>query len=115
VGTFNAQAHPHHQGAYNIRRLDGKSTNNLDPRKSNWSIKVYSPPFVAFAVTGGITYTYGGLKINTQAQVVDAADKPIPGLFAAGEIVGGIFHHDSLRAGGLMHGAVFRKKPALTP
>ena len=62
---------------------------------------------MAFAVTGGITYTYGGLKINTQAQVVDADDKPIPGLFAAGEIVGGIFHHDSLRAAGLMHGAVF--------
>lgn len=107
VGAFNAQAHPHHQGEYNIRKLDGRSTKTLNPPKSNWAITVDSPPFVAFAVTGGITYTYGGLKINTQAQVVDADDKPIPGLFAAGEIVGGIFHHDSLRAAGLMHGAVF--------
>ena len=65
------------------------------------------PPFVAFTVTGGITYTYGGLKIGTRAEVLDHRDKPIPGLFAAGEIVGGIFLHNSLRAAGLMHGAVF--------
>ena len=64
---------------------------------------------MAYKVTGGITYTYGGLKIDTHAQVVDMEDRPIPGLFAAGEIVGGIFFHNSLRAGGLMHGAVFGK------
>ncbi len=104
VGAFNAKAH---DGQYNVRELDGRSTRSLDPPKSNWAIKVDSPPFAAFAVTGGITYTYGGLKINTRAQAVDVDGKPIPGLFAAGEIVGGIFHHDSLRAAGLMHGAVF--------
>jgi len=49
------------------------------------------------------------VKISTDAQVLDMEDKPIGGLFAAGEIVGGIFYHNSLRAAGLMHGAVFGK------
>ena len=104
VGAFDAGAH---DGEYDPRVLDGRSTKTLDPPKSNWAIKIDSPPFVAFPVTGGITYTYGGLKINTGAEVLDMEDKAISGLCAAGEIVGGIFCHDSLRAAGLMHGAVF--------
>ena len=104
VTAFNDEAH---DGEYSPRQLDGRSTQTLDPPKSNWAIKIDSPPFVAYKVTGGITYTYGGPKINTRSQVLDMEDKPIQGLFAAGEIVGGIFYHNSLRAGGLMHGAVF--------
>ncbi len=104
VDAFNSAAH---EGEYSPRELDGKSTSNLAPPKSNWAIKLDAPPFFAFTITGGITYTYGGLKINEHAQVVDTEDTPIPGLFAAGEIVGGIFYHNSLRAAGLMHGAVF--------
>ena len=104
--TFNAEAH---EGEYSPRELDGRSTRTINPPKSNWAIKIATPPFRAYKVTGGITYTYGGPKINTEAQVLDMEDKPIPGLFAAGEIVGGIFYHNSLRAGGLMHGAVFGK------
>jgi tricarballylate dehydrogenase len=106
VDNFNAEAH---DGAYAPRELDGRATRTLDPPKSNWAIKLDSPPFVAHAVTGGITYTYGGPKIDTTAQVQDMEDNPIPGLFAAGEIVGGILFHNSLRGGGLMHGAVFGK------
>ena len=106
VEAFNAEAH---DAEYVLREQDGRSTKTLDPPKSNWAIKIDSPPFTAYSVTGGITYTYGGLKITPQAQVLDMEDRPIPGLFAAGEIVGGIFYHDSLRAAGLMHGAVFGK------
>lgn len=106
VDGFNAQAH---DAGYEPRVLDGRSTATLNPPKSNWAIKLDSPPFVAYRVTGGITYTYGGIKINTQAQVLDTEDRPIPGLFAGGLIVGGIFLHNSLRAGGLMHGSVFGK------
>ena len=106
VDNFNAEAH---DGAYAPRELDGRATRTLDPPKSNWAIKLDSPPFVAHAVTGGITYTYGGPKIDTTAQVQDMEDNPIPGLFAAGEIVGGILFHNSLRGGGLMDGAVFGK------
>ena len=106
VDEFNAEAH---EGEYVPRELDGRSTRAIHPRKSNWALKMDSPPFVAYKVTGGITYTYGGPKINPRAQVMDMEDRPIPGLFAAGEIVGGILFHNSLRAGGLMHGAVFGK------
>jgi tricarballylate dehydrogenase len=104
LDAFNREAH---EGEYNLRDLDGRSTKSLTPPKSNWAIKIDAPPFVAFTVTGAITYTYGGLRISTQAQVLDMEDKPISGLFAAGEIVGGIFYHNSLRGAGLMHGAVF--------
>ncbi len=104
VRAFNSEAH---DGEYTPRKLDGRATRTLFPPKSNWAIRLDAPPFVAYAVTGGITYTYGGLKINADAQVLDMEDRPIPGLYAAGEIVGGIFYHNSLRAAGLMHGAVF--------
>ena len=106
VDEFNAVAH---DGEYKPRELDGRSTTGLRPPKTNWAIKLDSPPFVAYKVTGGITYTYGGPRIDQRAQVLDMEDRPIPGLFAAGEIVGGIFYHNSLRAGGLMHGSVFGK------
>ena len=104
VDAFNEEAL---DGRYSTDRLDGRTTTTLDPPKSNWAIKMESPPFTAFEVTGGITYTYGGLKINRQGQVLNAEDTPIAGLSAAGEIVGGIFYHHSLRGAGLMHGAVF--------
>ena len=106
VEAFNAEAH---QGEYLPRELDGRSTRSIDPPKSNWALKIDAPPFVAYKVTGGITYTYGGPKIDGRAQVVNMEDRPIPGLFAAGEMVGGILFHNSLRAAGLMHGAVFGK------
>ena len=104
VDSYNHQAH---EGDYGPRLLDGFSTSDLEPRKSNWAIKIDSPPYVAFAVTGGITYTYGGVRISPRAEVLDKVGAPIPGLFAAGEIVGGIFFHNSLRGAGLMHGSVF--------
>ena len=104
VDAFNAEAH---DATYRPRELDGRSTGTLEQPKSNWAIKIDAPPFAAYRVTGGITYTYGGLAITATAEVLDLGDSPIPGLFAAGEIVGGIFYHNSLRAAGLMHGSVF--------
>ena len=104
VQDFNASAH---EAEYEPSTLDGRSTNGLEPPKSNWAIKIDRPPYFAYTVTGGITYTYGGLKIDTGARVLDTEDRPIPGLYAAGIIVGGIFVHGSLRAAGLMHGAVY--------
>jgi tricarballylate dehydrogenase len=58
-------------------------------------------------VTTGITFTFGGLKITNDAQVEDTTGNPIPGLFAAGEIIGGLFFHNYASGTGLMAGAVF--------
>jgi tricarballylate dehydrogenase len=104
VEEFNAAAQ---DGPFDPKKLDGKGTQGLSPPKSNWALPIDTPPFLAYKVTGGITYTFGGLKINRMAQVIDTEDNVIPGLYAAGEIVGGFFYFDSLRASGLMHGAVF--------
>ncbi len=82
-----------------------------DPRtrvpKSNWANTIDEPPFEAYAVTCGITFTFGGLKIDPSARVIDAEGAPIPGLFAAGELVGGIFYFNYPGGTGLMNGAVF--------
>ena len=104
IGGFNEAVQ---DGEFDPSRLDGKGTMGVEPPKSNWAQAIDTPPFLAYRVTGGITYTFGGLKINTRGQVLDGEEKSIVGLYAAGEIVGGFFYFDSLRASGLMHGAVF--------
>ena len=88
--------------------LDGKKS-NMDPVKSNWAQKLDSPPYLAYPVTCGITFTFGGLKINLKGQVLDAAGEVIPGLYACGEMVGGIFYYNYPGAGGLTNGAVLGK------
>jgi len=86
---------------------DGRCTEGLAVNKSNWANTVDEPPFVAYGVTCGITFTFGGLRINTDAQVIDVDGAAIPGLFAAGELVGGLFYFNYPGGTGLMSGAVF--------
>ena len=86
---------------------DGKCTVGLDLNKSNWANPIEKPPFTAYAVTCGITFTFGGLKIDTSTHVLDIADAPLPGLFAAGELVGGLFYFNYPGSSGLMAGSVF--------
>ena len=95
--------------AYDPAVLDGKGTIGITPPKSNWALKLDKPPFVGFAVTCGITFTFGGLKINTTAPVIDTEDRPIPGLYAAGELTGGIFYNNYPGGSGLTVGSVFGK------
>jgi tricarballylate dehydrogenase len=64
---------------------------------------------VAYAVTGGITFTFGGLETDLQGRVIDTEDTPIPGLYATGEITGKFFYHNYPGGTGLMRGAVFGK------
>ena len=96
-------------GDFNPTALDGKHTEGIHPPKSNWAQKLDSPPYLGYAVTCGITFTFGGLKIDTNTQVQDNSDMPIPGLFAAGELTGGIFYNNYPGGSGLMSGAVFGK------
>ena len=86
---------------------DGRGTRGLAVPKTNWAQTIDTPPFEAYGTTCGITFTFGGIKITTNAEVVDMQDKPIPGLYAAGEMVGGIFYFNYPGGSGLMNGAVF--------
>jgi len=92
---------------YNMAIRDGRCTVGLPINKSNWANRIDEPPFEAYAVTCGVTFTFGGVKISRNAEVEDCAGRPIPGLFAAGEIVGGIFYHNYPGGTGLAAGAVF--------
>ena len=86
---------------------DGRRTVGLTVDKTNWANTLEEGPFEAYAVTCGVTFTFGGLRINTDAQVLDTDQDPIPGLFAAGEIIGGIFYFNYPGGSGLTNGSVF--------
>lgn len=92
---------------FNPNIKDGKCSTGLAINKSNWANPIEKPPFSAYAVTCGITFTFGGLKIDTSAQVLDMEDAALPGLFAAGELVGGLFYFNYPGSSGLMAGSVF--------
>jgi tricarballylate dehydrogenase len=89
---------------------DGRGTVGLDPPKSNWAQALDQPPYWAFAVTCGVTFTFGGLRIDPDARVLDEAGAPIDGLYAAGELVGGLFHGNYPGGTGLTAGAVFGRR-----
>jgi tricarballylate dehydrogenase len=89
---------------------DGRCTVGIEPPKSNWANPLDTPPFEAYGVTCGITFTFGGLRIEPQTgQVLDLNFHPIPGLYAAGEMVGGIFYFNYPAGTGLVSGSVFGK------
>ena len=92
---------------FNPNVKDGRGTRGLAIPKSNWANTLDTPPYEAYAVTCGITFTFGGLRINTSAQVLDTDGAPIPGLYAAGELVGGIFYFNYPGGTGLVSGSVF--------
>jgi len=105
VRDFNAAIR--RSAAFNPNIKDGRCTEGLDLNKSNWANAIEKPPFSAYAVTCGITFTFGGLKIDTATRVLDIADAPLPGLYAAGELVGGLFYYNYPGSSGLMAGSVF--------
>jgi tricarballylate dehydrogenase len=86
---------------------DGRSAPGLDVPRSNWANPIDTPPYEAYAITCGITFTFGGVRINTDGEVLDTNHRVIPGLYAAGEMVGGIFYFNYPGASGLTSGAVF--------
>ena len=94
---------------FNPNVKDARCTEGLLINKTNWANTIDEPPFEAYAVTCGITFTFGGLRVNTEAQVLDTDLRPIPGLYAAGELVGGIFYNNYPGGTGLMSGSVFGK------
>jgi tricarballylate dehydrogenase len=93
---------------FNATIKDGRCTEGLKVPKSNWANIIDEPPFEAYQVGCGVTFTFGGLRIDPEtAQVLDTDLAPIRGLFAAGELVGGLFYFNYPGGTGLMSGAVF--------
>lgn len=104
ITEFNASIG---QGEFNPSIRDGLSTHGLELNKTNWALRLDKPPYVAYAVTCGITFTYGGLGIDLDAQVLSASGQKIPRVFATGEITGGFFYHNYPAGAGLVRGTVY--------
>ena len=105
VEAYNAACQP---GDFNPAELDGLRTEGIEPPKSNWALPLDQPPYFGVAVTCGVTFTFGGLRIEAKTgQVLDTEDRPMTGLYAAGELVGGLFYHNYAGGTGLMSGSVF--------
>ena len=68
------------------------------------------PPFYAYPVTCGITFTFGGLKADTYGRVLDGRGDPMQGLFVAGEMLGGLFSGNYPGGTGLIAGVVFGRR-----
>ncbi len=94
---------------FNPNIKDGRRTEGLAIDKSNWANTIDAPPFEGYAVTCGITFTFGGLSIDDSGSVIDTDGEPIRGLYAAGELVGGLFYFNYPGGTGLMSGSVFGK------
>ncbi|MBD08026.1 MAG: tricarballylate dehydrogenase [Gammaproteobacteria bacterium] len=107
INAFNAAVKK--DVPFNPNVKDARCTEGLLINKTNWANTIDEPPFEAYAVTCGITFTFGGLRVNTEAQVLDTDLRPMPGLYAAGELVGGIFYNNYPGGTGLMSGSVFGK------
>lgn len=95
-------------------RRDGKAARGPalggQPPKSNWALPLEEPPFLAFGVTGGITFAFGGLATDATARVLDTRDQLIPGLYAAGETQGEVFVDNYPGATSVLRGLVFGRR-----
>ena len=105
VAEFNASINT--EAAFDPNIKDGRSARSNGVPRSNWASSIEEGPFDAYAVTCGVTFTFGGIKISTDGEVMNTNGQVIPGLFAAGEMVGGIFYFNYPGASGLTSGAVF--------
>lgn len=95
---------------FNPNVKDGRRTNGLAVNKTNWANTLEVGPFEAYQVTCGITFTFGGLRINTDGEVLDQAGRHVPGLYACGEMAGGLFYFNYPGGSGLTYGAVFGRR-----
>jgi tricarballylate dehydrogenase len=92
---------------FNPTVLDGRSTVGLEVPKSNWAMPLEVPPFEAYSVTCGITFTFGGVRTDPEARVTDVEGRAIPNLYTCGEMLGGLFYLNYPGGSGLTSGSVF--------
>lgn len=106
IDEYNSCARALEDG-FDPTRKDQLSSKGLALEKTNWALRIEKAPFYAYSATGGITFTFGGLKVNETAQVVGTDWRPIKGLFCCGEMVGGLFYDNYPAGTGLVSGATF--------
>lgn len=109
VGSYNAATRP---GDFKPLECDGLATAGLSPAKSNWARPIDSPPYRAWPIISANCFTFGGLRCNAKAQVLDTSGIPIPGLYAAGETMG-LYYGRYTGATSVLRGAVFGRLAAL--
>lgn len=109
VAAFNAACRP---GDFAPLEPDGLATGGLEPPKSNWARPLDTPPFRAWPIIAANTFTFGGLAVNAEAQVIDMDGEPIEGLYAAGETVG-LYYGTYTGSTSVLKGAVFGRKAGL--
>jgi len=111
TAAFN-RACPPAQGEFKPFEVDHRATRGLAIEKSNWSRPLERAPFRAYPIISANCFTFGGLKVNTHAQVLDNDGKVMPGLYAAGETVG-LYHQVYTGSTSVLRGAVFGRTAAL--
>ena len=106
VEEFNRAVNPN--GTFTLGTLDDCSTSGIQPPKSHWARAIDRPPFYGYPLRPGITFTYLGVGVNENAEILAPSGEPIPHLFAAGEVMAGnILTRGYLAGVGLTIGSVF--------
>jgi tricarballylate dehydrogenase len=103
VASYNAACRP---GTFKPLEVDALATVGLDPPKSNWARPIKLTPYMAYPIISTVCFTFGGLKVDSKARVLDGDGRPINGLFAAGETVG-LYYQLYTGATSVLKGAVF--------
>ena len=105
VNEFNAAVRP---GTFDHTLLDDCRTQGLAIDKTHWARTIDQPPYYAYPLRPGITFTYLGVRVNEESRMVMAGGKPSGNMFAAGEIMAGNVLGKGYLAGiGMTIGAVF--------
>lgn len=107
VAEFNDAVDDSHEFDPTVK--DGRSS-AVTPRKSNWASRIETAPFYIYPVSCGITFTFGGLRGDSEGRVLDTEGRPIPGLFVCGEMLGGLFSTNYPGGSGLAAGMVFGRR-----
>lgn len=111
VADYN-RACPPRQADFKPLAVDHLATRGLTPPKSHWSRPLDAPPFHAYPIISANVFTFGGLKVDGNAQVLNGDGEPIAGLYAAGEVVG-VYYKTYTGATSVLKGAVFGRLAGL--
>ena len=86
ITEFNSAIRP---GTFDHAVLDDCRTEGIDPPKTHWARRIDTPPYYAYPLRPGITFTYLGVAVDARARIVLQDDVPCANVFAAGEIMAG--------------------------